>query len=118
MADVQNLGNGYYCDYSFSQETSVLYTAESSYNGIGSQVVPPKVDSISFNNDYIFACRTHNQKEYYIIDKSDNFESFSSGNKVDGGFRLSKNVLGPLTRNEFDRILKSRAIELNFHATY
>jgi hypothetical protein len=78
MTSVENLGKGYYCDGMYSQETSVLYTTESSYNGIGLQVIPARVDSISFNNDYILACRTYNQKEYYLVDKSVNFEPSSN----------------------------------------
>jgi hypothetical protein len=101
---VKDLGNGYYFTGGSVYEANIVFTEKSSYQGIGSEVIPPTVNNFNSDQNYIIVRSRSDSVCYWIIDKS---KPVNLGN-------VKSNVLGPLNSSAFINILKSKNISLDF----
>lgn len=104
LIGVDDLGNGYYFDYSYRQEANILFTEKASYDGIGFEVIPPMVEKVLHDKNYIIASSRSDTISYWIIDKT---KPVSIQN-------IMSNVIGPLDSIKFATTLLEKGIDLKF----
>jgi hypothetical protein len=116
----KDLGNGYVYDYSDPHIIDIVYTSKANYESAGIEVIPHKVEKVSFNKQYIIAKQKdtpHDSAIYYwIIDKhrTDSTVCKGQGNWDSCIKSIEESKTGPMDSLTFTNELRKRNIDLKF----